>query len=482
MTMRTAISRRFGLALAIAAAPLFAGVLGPSLGGGFGPAEARAAFLVMEGGDTLLMRSGQIIEGEVIEETDTTVTFKVMVGSISAEQVYKKSDILKIERGEDSAPDEDAAAAPTAEAADPVRGAHPDAKNVYVIELKGKFGEDISQSPVRDAVKDAKKHGADYIIVVMDNDWSVMGGMVDLPDDPEAAEFDELFRAEDIAPVLTSEIRKEWENPPKVVFWVKQAMGGAAFLPFISDTVYMHPESRWGGVGNLSMIFGSMGDEMVRQKQYSLRMGHAEGLANLGGYDYRILRAMARIEYVLSVKYEGGRPVLLENKMPENPDEYLLTDDGEGEREDTDRQRASGEGDDVLTLTAELAKKLLISKGTASTIDDVLYQLGIARQANLIEGRSEQIMESWTRGLDNGRRELRRLWNDYGRIQVGGDYDERQRARGRQIAILNDMLRMYMRYGEGISAQWRGQNGIPSEPFIKALIDQIKLQQLQDRR
>lgn len=136
----------------------------------------------------------------------------------------------------------------------------------------------------------------------------------------------------------------------------------------------------------------------------------------------------------------------------------------------------------MLTLNAELAKKLLISKGTAATLDDVLYQMGISRQAKIVDGRSKYIMESWSRGLDDARRQLRRLITDYVRIQVGGDYDERSRARGRQIALLNDMLRIYMRFGEGITAQWRGQNGVPSEPDIKLLIDQIKLQQLQDRR
>lgn len=478
MSMRTALPRRFGLTLAMVAAPLLAGALTAAASAPAAPLEA--ASVALEGGDKLLMRSGKIIEGELIEETATTVRFKVMVGSIAAEQVFQKSEILQIERGDAPAPEDEEPA--KAKAADPVREAHPDAKKVYVIELKGKFGEDISQTPVRDAVKDAKKHGVDYLLVVVDNDWAVVEGLIDRPEDAEEGEFDELFRAEDIAPVLTTEIRKEWENPPKLVFWVKQAMGGAAFLPFICDTIYMHPEARWGGVGNLSIMFGSMGDEVVRQKQYSLRMGHAEGLANLGGYDYRILRAMARIEYVLSVKFEGGRPVLLENKMPENPDEYLLTDDGKEDRQDTDRQRVTGEGNDVLTLNAELAKKLLISKGTAATLDDVLYQMGISRQAKIVDGRSKYIMESWSRGLDDARRQLRRLITDYVRIQVGGDYDERSRARGRQIALLNDMLRIYMRFGEGITAQWRGQNGVPSEPDIKLLIDQIKLQQLQDRR
>lgn len=467
--------------MATAAAMLLgaAGVLPQGWSGG----EARAAVLAGEARDKLIFRSGKIVEGEVLEETEKTVRFKVIVGSISAEQIFEKSDILKIERAEAPA---EGSAKPAAKAeaakADPVKTPADEGEestNVYVIELKGVFGEDISQTPIRDAVKDAKKNKADYIIVVMDNDWSAEGGLVELPDD--VAAFDELFRAEAIEPIFTQEIPREWENPPEIVFWIKQAMGGAAFLPFISKTIYMHPESRWGGMGNLSVMFGSMGDEVVRQKQYSLRMGHAEGMANWGGHDYRIVRAMARYEYVLSVKYEGGQPVLLE-RMPEGPDEYLLTDDGKDANTDTIVDRARGEGNDVLTLKAELAQKLLISKGTAETLDEVLYHLGISRNAKRVDTRSRQIMEGWSEGVSNAKRALIRLAREYNDIQVQGDYEERSRARGQQKAKLEEILRIYARYGEALKSGWVQQMGIPPEATIRNIIEQIKLQQLRDRR
>jgi hypothetical protein len=49
---------------------------------------------------------------------------------------------------------------------------------------------------------DAKKQNADYVVVVVDNDWSMalVGGFEedDLPDD--ASQFDQLWRAEDMDP------------------------------------------------------------------------------------------------------------------------------------------------------------------------------------------------------------------------------------------------------------------------------------------
>ena len=49
--------------------------------------------------DQLIFRDGRIIEGEVLEETATTVRFLVVVAGIKGEQTYSKADILKIERG-----------------------------------------------------------------------------------------------------------------------------------------------------------------------------------------------------------------------------------------------------------------------------------------------------------------------------------------------------------------------------------------------
>ena len=61
--------------------------------------------------DRLIFKDGRIIEGELLEETDTEVKFLVVVGSISAPQTYSKSEILGIERGTGEEP----VVAPTAD-------------------------------------------------------------------------------------------------------------------------------------------------------------------------------------------------------------------------------------------------------------------------------------------------------------------------------------------------------------------------------
>ncbi len=433
--------------------------------------------------DKLILRTGKIIEGQVLEETDTQVKFMVVAAGIGAPRWFDKSEVLKIERGEVAPADPvkkdpvkagDTRPTKTAEKAT--------GSKVYMIELKGRFGEDITQTPIRDALKDARKNGADFLIFKMDNEWSA-NELEEIPADAIAGEFDELFRAEEMTPIFVNEIPREWEKQPKVIFWVKQAMGGAAFLPFICKDMYFASDARMGGIGNLSLMFGSTGDEVVRQKQESLRMGHAEGWAIVGGYDYRILKAMAQIRYVLSYKWVGGKPVFIE-AMPSSPDEILLTDDGLEDRADSIQELARGQGNDVLTLDADTAKKLLISKGTVDTLDDLLFSLGISRNYQRVDDRSNQIMEGWTRALTYAKKDLRRLWQEFNEVQVQppGDYSARSRARGARIAKLEEMKRIIRRFDEALNARFYRQYGIPGIADIDLIIEQIRQEQLADKR
>jgi hypothetical protein len=440
--------------------------------------------------DVVIFRSGKIVEGTILEETTTSIRMKVSVGGIEAETTYAKTDILSITRApkaDPSKPDAKAAAkdagkpAPKAEEIKVVKSEPgiSDAKKVYMIELTGWFGEDISQTPIRQAVKDAKKHDADYLIVMLDNDWSLkrFGRDGDIKDD--VGQFDQLFRTEDMEPIFTEEIPHEWTKQPQIVFWVKKAMGGAAFLPLNCKTIYFSSDAKMGGIGHLNKIFGSTGDKVVQEKQFSLRLGHAEGMAIQGGYDPKLIKAMARDEYVLSYKVEGGKPVYLE-RMPESPDEFLLTDDGEASNEDGEIQLARGEGNDCLTLNADVAYKLGVSKGTVDTLDDLLFQLGIARNSTVVKGQSAQIMKGWRDGLESAKRQLPKLWRDVNQVEVKapGGYRERSQARGRRKSLMEEMQAIEKKYEEALNpAQLR----VPGWNDLETLKKQIDLEQLGDK-
>lgn len=450
---------------------------------GAGAIAAQQAEENAAGGiDEVTFRDGKVVRGEILEETETQIRMKVVQFGIEAVTTFEKRDVLSVSRNVGGGGAAEAAApAPSgrtsASARTSERRTNEDAANrVYVVKLEGKFGEEITQTPIREAVRDAQRNGATHIVFELSNDWSA-NELEDLPDD--AAAFDQLFRAEEIHPIFTEEIPRQWDPDPEVVFWVRRAMGGAAFLPLVCKNIYFHPEGKMGGVGNLGDLFGSTGSERVREKQKSLRMGHAEGAALHGGYPVEIVRAMADRRYVYSYRMEGGRPIFIEEFPDPSKGEILLTDHGEDEFEDTIEQLARSQGNDTLTLDAELAQKLGVSKGTVQTLDDLIFAMGLSRSSQIIDGSSQRIMQSWADGLVTARRQLRKLWQEYNEIQVGGDYNERTRARGAQKRKLREMLGILRKYEESLNP---GQLRIPDEAQILQLIKQIELQQLADRK
>lgn len=431
----------------------------------------------------LIFRNGKTIEGEVISETSTSIRVKYAESGIKSEVDFSKADVLSITRNitPGAAPGGEApkGTVPVAAAAPPDSGGP--RTNLYWINLEGKFGEQITQTPIRDAIKDAKKNNADVIVLYYNADFSE-NPLEQLPDD--TANFDEIFRAESIVPIFTQEIPREWEKQPRVVMWLRQAMAGAALLPLVIPEMYFHSEGRIGGLGNLSFLFGSTGDDVVREKQRSLRLGHAEGWAIAGGYDHRLVRAMARVEYVLSVRYVNGKPELIEG-YPGNPGEELLTDDGKDNNVDGLRARVTGTGNDVLTINARYASLLGISKGTVDTRDDLMVAMGIDRTVRDVSGRSKQIMKDWDTGLESAKRQLKKLWQeDFREVRVDepNNYQNRTKARGQQARILEEMKKILKRWGEGLSQRWLGQNGIPPEINIDNFLEQIKIDQMKDRR
>ncbi len=458
------------------------------------PASVASAEAALSG-DELIFKDGKTLTGTIVSETETKIRFKGAVAGIPFEAEYDKADLLTIKRaadggGKDPSVKDPAVKDPAVKSPSPLGDPSstlrvptvettPGEPVVYIIELKGDFGEDISETPIRQAVKDARRLNANHLIFILDSKWEDEIGQK-LSDD--TASFDQIFRAEKMTPIFAEEIPRDFEPDPTVVFWVKEAMGGASMLPFVCKNIYMAPKARIGGLGNLTRAFGGMGDEVVRQKQYSLRLAHAEGWVNVGGYDVRLMRALAAIEYVLSVRFEGGRPVYIEAMPDPLKGEILLTDDGKDERMDAAVERVRGDGNDVLTLNADLAQQLLVSKGTVSTLDELYFQLGIERTKRVVPGRSRAITEGWARDVDDAKKRIRRLWEEFGEVQVQGDYQERSQARATQLRKIDDIIGIGRRFEESITGRFYQQYQIPMEPQLNQLKEQIKLAQVADRR
>lgn len=436
-----------------------------------------AAVALAEPTHEILLTNGTTVKVEILSESESEVSAKIYVGSMSAPRTFQRSEIIQIsELTADGTPADEAIRPVEAKAAAASADTIPDGHmGVFVIELNGDFGRDISKTPVQEAMEQAKAARADVVIVKLNNNWrSINEDFKDERFDDEG-NFDEVFTAEQIVPSFTTLPRADWDREPRIVFWVDRAMSGAAFLPLLKSDVYFTSGGRMGGVGNLDELFGSTGDEVVRDKQKSLRQGQVEGYAIEGGHDPAIVRAMTKRSVVLWYRLRAGKTEFHEGEQAPSDGGWIqLTDNGEDENRDTDEQIVRLQGNDTLNLDAETAFKIGFSKGTADTVDDLLFQLGIDDRAVVLgDGDSdgladagERVSDTWSDGITSALRTLRMLQFDLDNVptpQIRNDptgVKARNAVRGQQIRIIDRAIQLLDKYGEVLDPDEQNRVGL----------------------
>lgn len=454
--------------------------------------------------DVVILKSGKTVEGFVLEENDREIKMRVVVAGIEATTTYAKSDILEIKRGQGPAIAKDVKAAagtgtPLTKKADADDAkAEDDATadaskaTLYVVELEGRFAFDVSKTPLMNVFEEADKYFKDGVPgsgemagkTVVDpskRDRNIVVLKMNTASEPG---FGSVFQSEEIGPVVEDQIVQRGR---RVVFWVEQATGGSAFMPFISPEIYFTSEGVLGGIADLDTF--SSGDKMVDEKLIGAFMGHAEGFAIKGGYGDHIpaLRAMLRAQYWLAVKFEGGKPIYLQHEPTESDGAgwTILSDDGEGKNKD---EETALKGDDIFSLNNEWASKLGISDGVADTTDDLAFRLGIEHNYKVVEGKKnggQKAVESWKSGLEEALRQARppqgnddrpgRLWVKLAELNLGGAQDDadRRRIRGQRMSTLREIRAIVTRYGEVLD---------PNRQFIAQLDTMIAQEQLEAER
>jgi hypothetical protein len=433
--------------------------------------------------DVIIFKDGKRVEGQILEETDTTIKFRFDIAGMSGETVYLKSEILSVQKGGGSVP----GSTPKPETKTTTKKPNDKdvkheegAPTVYVVRCTGEFGRNVCASSMERVVDDIKKAQPDVLVFEIDHPFQQAGEQT-----PEfwmnPGAYDQLETARQISTLITDRVRDDasWTKKPRPVAYIKKALGTAAFLPFVFPEIYFAPEGLLGGVGGLEHIFDGVGDKVAQEKQYSLRLKRAEGLAEKGGHDPRIVRAMARIDYVLSYRMAGGKAEFLE-RMPESADEFLLTDDGDAERRDQVDDILRFKGNDVLTLNAQVAERIGFSKGTAADLRELMYNLGFTRDYVEVKGKASDIITTWGAEVDKAEANLQRLINQLRNVEVRapGQYKERTAARTQRKSILKEMRGIFNRYKESLNPARFPADAALNQ--IDTLIDQIDQQQRLD--
>lgn len=432
----------------------------------------------------IIFRNGNEVRGELISQTATSVKVRVEVAGMRAETDYNRADILEIK----DLPAESAPAAPAKTAVKPAEKTEEAPKSsggprVYILEMRGEFGRDVSITPMQEVYEDVKRLQPDVLVFKFDHEFTRYGeDKMDIEHDQSA--FDEMDMARKITDLFYTRMATDsgFKTKPRMVSWVRKAMGAAAFMPFATNEIYFTSDGLHGGIGYLDYLFEGTGDEVVREKQRSLRLGRANGFAQQGGHSEKIMIAMCRSDYILSVTFKDGRPDFLE-RMPQSPDEILLTDDGKDDRADAMQDVIRGRGNDVLTLHADMAYRIGLSKGTADTVDDLMEQMRLPRNYEILKGQSGEILKTWSRQVATAEDNFTRLLRQFQQVEVRepGGYRERTEARGRQKSILNQMKSVLARYGESINP--RRIRAYPANFIqrIDLMITEIDAQQQADR-
>ena len=131
------------------------------------------------------------------------------------------------------------------------------------------------------------------------------------------------------------------------------------------------------------------------------------------------------------------------------------------------------------------ARAIGVSKGTADTQDDLIFQLGLSKNSQVIDGKSKRIMEAWKRDINNATRDIKKALQDLGQGQEGAggnSYEARTQMRGKQTRLLDDIIAKLKRFEEAFGPRWHGVNQVPPIQQFELRREEIGLQQLVDKK
>ncbi len=374
--------------------------------------DAPAAAPVDDKFVELVLADGRVIKAELISEsaTEYRVLAHLMEGFPAVETTFRKSNVKEIRRGVAIAGASTPTTKPeTAKPGDSKPAATPDPKSaegaakIILTRVDGDVGFDFSPTPLtkffelvdeefNDIGPDGhvvSEHRKDHIVVFRFNTQTdVRQGLTG------------MFSIMDLKNILDEEINKG----RRIVFWVEKGLNGAAILPMMSPEIYFTDRGVLYVTDDMEDF--SFGDPVVREKQISLRVVHAQGFPIRGGYTEvgpPLILAMVRRTYEFWYKKVGDKVYATNNTPPADEiDQWIqLSDNGTGDNKDDADDITTVFGNDRVWLDAERAYELGISKGVANSLDDIAFHLGVGRHyQQVLKDGGEDIFRRWRGELE----------------------------------------------------------------------------------
>lgn len=351
--------------------------------------------------DRVTLADGRVFTGNIVEETDDSITMEIVQFGMRTKQTWKRSLVLEVLH--DAVPDPDAGKKEEAKPEE-IKGAagkvlydpNDTRHSVYKIPIHGPVGLDSHTRIIRMIWNEAMEARAKTIILEFEC-WQALG-------QADIEEYRNFFE----------ELKREARSKEvKVVVWVKQASGVALAYALMFPDVYFQPDGEMGGGWVINEQLRQMfSDPAVRAKMISAWVGICRGMAEEGGHDALLCEAMIRPEMVLSMRYEGDHPVFQADTSGE-----VVLDANAGE-----------EPENTLELTAKEANEYGISRGTYRTIDDLMFALGY-REYRYVEGNAEDFAKKWADGWKDALKEYGYIRADMELIDTYNEPIERRIAK-----------------------------------------------------
>ena len=301
-----------------------------------GAIAALAILVTPAWADTVHLKDGRVLEGDIIRENDQFLYLKMVIGQLEHEQLIIKEEVERIER---SAPvkSESVPPAKKPETKKTERAVSGDAVRIAFIPMGVQPGKDMV-GPYMNA--DA-----------LENSFEMLK---DLEQPPQTVVL--LFDSGggallEIEPL--SDTIEEYKADFHIVSWIKSAISAAAMTAWNTEQIYFMPKGHIGGATGYRMQRGgAQAMEGIGLEQVLYLM---EQISQRNGYDPRIMRAM-QVESELSADID------------EKTGQVTWRSDLEG-------QYIVSEYDRILTLNSLDAVKFGVGKGIAETKDQLISQI-----------------------------------------------------------------------------------------------------------
>jgi hypothetical protein len=284
--------------------------------------------------DKLHLKDGRTLDGTATKEVSGYVWFKVTIGGIEQEQVYKPDQIDRLERDTPGTP----AAEPAKAAPAPVpekKSGFSGAPRAAVISLgeepeKEMVGEFITADSLERCIPLLEEEKIEIVVLRINS-----GGGA-------------LLEIQKLSDVIQYKLKPKF----RVVAWIEHAISAAAMTAHCCEEIYMMPGASYGACTGWSGQLVAVKGRQLEEVLYMM-----EKISARGNHDSKIMRSMQIMEPLSCTIDENGDVKWYQNL--------------EGQSVVNPEQR-------ILCFNSQDAAKYKFSKGTAATYEELGKAMGLA--------------------------------------------------------------------------------------------------------